>query len=176
MCQADADLVRDWSNGDDRQVIAINTTFRIAPWADHLYACDTRWWDRYHDEARQACSGEFWTYYDEAADGYDINKADIPPGKTGGNSGNQAARLAVSGLGASRVVLLGYDMKGGHWHGAHPQGFPNPNEGNFKQWIVHLGRLRREFPEVVFLNATRDTAIPDETIPLVNLEEVLALP
>lgn len=174
MCQDDADRVWDWKNGDDRQVIAINTTFRLAPWADHVYACDDRWWKKYHDDVRRCCIGKLWTYYDATADAFDLNKADIPPGKTGGNSGNQAARLAITGLGADRVILLGYDMKGGHWHGDHPQGWPNPNEGNFKHWIVHLGRLRREFPDVEFLNATRDTAIPHETIPRVTLEDALS--
>lgn len=173
MTQADADLVRDWRNGDDRQVIAINTTFRLAPWADHIYACDERWWNKYHDEVRETCTGRLWTYYDKVADGFGISKAPIPPGKTGGNSGNQAARLAIAELGAERLILLGYDMKGGHWHGSHPQGWPNPNEGNFKTWIGHLGRLRQEFPGVEFLNATRDTAIPPETIPKIALEDAI---
>jgi hypothetical protein len=42
---------------------------------------------------------------------------------TGGNSGHQALNLAVL-AGASRVVLLGYDMghagKRTHWHSGHP--------------------------------------------------------
>lgn len=174
MCQADADMVREWRDAEpDRLVIAINTTFRLAPWADHIYACDGRWWGKYHDEARERSDAQLWTYYDDVAAAYDLNKADIPPGKTGGNSGNQAARLAITAFGARRLILLGYDMKGGHWHGNHPQGWPNPNFGNFKAWIVHLGRLRQEFRDVDFLNATRDTAIPPETIPQIALEDAL---
>lgn len=175
MCQDDADLIWDWKNGDDRQVIAINTTFRLAPWSDHVYACDDRWWKEYHDEVRSSCLGRLWTYYKHTADGFDIEHADIPKAKTGGNSGVQAARLAITELGAERMILVGYDMKGGHWHGNHPQGFPNPTPDNFRNWIGHLGNLRKEFPSVVFLNATRDTAIPDQVIPRVGLEQALAL-
>lgn len=29
------------------RVLAINDNYRIAPWADWLYACDGRWWDVY---------------------------------------------------------------------------------------------------------------------------------
>lgn len=165
-------MIWDWKNGDDRQVIAINTTFRLAPWADHVYACDERWWNEYHDEVRATCIGRLWTYYQKTADGFDLEQIDIPAAKTGGNSGVQAARHAITGLGATRIILVGYDMKGTHWHGNHPQGFPNPTPDNFRHWIKHLGHLRREFPGVEFLNATRDTAIPDAKIPRADFDEI----
>ncbi|HCZ48509.1 MAG TPA: hypothetical protein DCZ11_05850, partial [Gammaproteobacteria bacterium] len=46
----------------------------------------------------------------------------------GGNSGYQALNLAVL-LGAERVILLGYDMHGGHWHGRHGGRLNNPEPG-----------------------------------------------
>ena len=41
------------------RVIAINDAYRMAPWADMLYACDLKWW-RWHDGAPYFL-GEKWT-------------------------------------------------------------------------------------------------------------------
>jgi hypothetical protein len=55
---------------------------------------------------------------------------DLRPGwvRTGGHSGYTAINLAVH-LGATRIVLLGYDMMASpqgahHFFGAHPDGSP----------------------------------------------------
>src|SRR5690349_21512799 len=49
-----ADLVADWkSKAGNRKVIAINTTFKLAPWADVLFACDLPWWNHYIEEVRK---------------------------------------------------------------------------------------------------------------------------
>lgn len=66
MCAKDAELVKRWRDGESRKAIAINTTYRLAPWADLIYACDHCWWKFYIDEVRQHCSGEFWCYEEEA--------------------------------------------------------------------------------------------------------------
>lgn len=62
---------------------------------------------------------------------------------TGSNSGFQALNLAILG-GASRILLLGYDMQesGGksHWFGDHP------------------GTLKRTSPYAVFRKAFEDAA------------------
>lgn len=39
--------------------------------------------------------------------------------RTGGNSGHQAINLAYH-LGVSKIILLGFDQKGDHWFGDHP--------------------------------------------------------
>jgi hypothetical protein len=54
----------------------------------------------------------------------------------GGNSGFGAINLAVQ-FGASRIILVGFDMridKGLHWHGAHKGALSNPNPGNVLRW------------------------------------------
>lgn len=51
----------------------------------------------------------------------------------GGNSGFQAMNLAPH-FGADRLALVGFDMKGEHWHGKHPRGLNNPREANFVRW------------------------------------------
>ena len=43
----DVELVRRWrlaNTPEERRVIAVNTTFRMAPWADTLFASNDPWW------------------------------------------------------------------------------------------------------------------------------------
>lgn len=95
-----------------------------------------------------------------------------------GNSGFQALNLATL-LGASRVVLLGYDMghsgKGRrHWHGDHPSGMNNPEESNFTRWRTGFAEavpdLKKAGVEVV--NCSRQTTL--ECFPRATLEDVLS--
>lgn len=173
---ADCDAVRG------QRVIVVNTTFQLAPWADVLYACDFRWWDRWHREARKVASGEFWTIDKRAAEQYGLRRVESVPGggwvdsgaiKQGENSGFQAVGLAIA-FGAARVVLLGYDMKPAangrmHWHADHPR--VNPVARKFPTWCAHFAQLAKESP-VPIVNATRDTALT--CFPRVTLAEALA--
>lgn len=167
MCQADADLIREWRDGITRRVIVINNTYQLAPWADVLYACDLRWWNKYYKEAKKKCAGQFWTYNQDAAVNYKINR--WTPKPTGGNSGYQALRLAVDHFKANRVILVGFDMQGGHWHPQHGDHWPNPKEENLRQWRAWLAKYQPENVEII--NATRETALT--CYPQKQLEKVL---
>lgn len=131
-------MVRMWQDNPLRRVIAINTTFRLAPWADLLYACDGKWWDavdptskmKYAEEAAQHFSKDcMWTQDRGASERYGIRfiRSEKKPGlskvagiiRQGANSGFQAINLAYL-AGARRFILLGFDCKGEHWHGKHP--------------------------------------------------------
>ena len=153
------------------QLIVINTTFRLALDADHLYACDKKWWDVYHAEVAMDFGGACWTYDRQAATDYGLHHL---PGDcqgrglcrqpmrihTGGNSGFQAINLAYH-LGATRIILLGYDMQGStHWHGAHPAGLNN-GHSHYADWRARLGELAKDLEAegVEVINATRDTAL-----------------
>lgn len=160
----------------------INTSFKRAPWADILYACDAVWWDRYLLEARESFKGEFWTQDPIVDQSKGINRieGERAPGlghdkiHFGGNSGYQAVNFAFL-LGADRIVLLGYDMKmmngQSHWHGDHPSGL---NRGSpLKDWVPQYRPLASDlaFEGVTVLNATRSTAL--DCFPIVDLEDAL---
>ena len=85
----------------------------------------------------------------------------------GGNSGYQALNLAVL-LGSERIILLGYDMHGGHWHGRHGGRLNNPEPGNFARWIAAFRTVRAPVPVI---NCTPGSAL--DVFPLANLETVL---
>lgn len=138
LSQEQADAVNFWrmANLFTRKVIAINTTFRRAPWADAIYACDLPWWDYYHAEVKEKCIGSLWTQDSQAASKYSLQHIRSHPSSRlekqiglisqGQNSGMQAIGLAFQAA-ASTVYLLGYDMKGGHWHGKHPASLDKQN-------------------------------------------------
>ena len=90
--------------------------------------------------------------------------------RTGKNSGASAINLAVH-FGAARIVLLGYDMTGGHFFGKHPGRL---NQGPAKETFLPMFRqmvepLKALGVEVV--NCTRTTKL--DCFPTADLRAVL---
>lgn len=160
-------------------VYAINDVYRLAPWADALYACDSDWWD--HHDGAAGFSGEKHTISQEAAAKWDLICHPYNPrqafGKrimaTGGNSGFQAMNLAYL-EGASRIVLLGYDMgydrstEKSHFFGDHPTRLQkNPV---FAEWVEAFRRASFKI-DIPVINCSRRTFL--DCFPVLPLEEVL---
>src|SRR5690606_3319410 len=58
----DCEAVKAWrAQEEGRGVIVTNTTFRLCPWADVLYALDAAWWKQYLREVRQVFTGALVT-------------------------------------------------------------------------------------------------------------------
>ena len=80
----------------------------------------------------------------------------------GQNSGYQAIGLAYH-LGASRILLLGYDMQftdgRSHWHGDHPRGMGNAN--SVDKWARHFPAMAADLSAegIEVLNCSRQTAL-----------------
>lgn len=65
----------------------------------------------------------------------------------GGNSGFQALNLAAQ-FGATKIILLGFDMRidrGVHWHGRHGDNLNNPREANMPGWRSALDQAAAAF-------------------------------
>jgi hypothetical protein len=151
------------------RVIAVNTTYRRALWADVLYACDAAWW-RWWRGAPDFAGLKFalqsecakWpgvvVLNNTGAIGLERNPCGL---RNGRNSGYQAINLAVH-LGARRIILVGYDMQdaeGGvqHWHEPHP----NRSAPPYAKCLQFFGTLVEplEALGVEVVNATRETAL-----------------
>lgn len=173
LCQQDVDFLR----GKVR-VIAVSNAWELAPWADVLYSCDPRWWkwakgapkfsgmklsldpDRHRDtwpgvQMLKSTGGE----------GLELAPTGL---RTGHNSGYQAINLAVH-FGAKRIVLLGYDMRGDHFFGPHPDG----SKPNFHLCLSAFPTLVQPLKAagVEIYNCTPSTAI--NAFPRATLAHVL---
>lgn len=173
MAAVDLSLLRRYRSWN---VLAVNCTWQLVPWAQAMYAGDSGWWERYGDETH-AFAGERWTRDEWAAIRYRLHLIRKREGQglcrergfvhTGGNSGFQAVNLAWH-FGARRIVLLGFDMHrqaGGHWHGEHMDKHGRPM---LSAPAAHIAVWRREFPRLAFdlehagvgvVNATEGTAL-----------------
>lgn len=166
---------------DKARAISTNTSFRAIEKGQIAYGCDGVWWDRYHEEAED---WQRWTGDKEAAQKYGLNLVTVKGGKglclapwavnSGGNSGYQVLNLAYH-MGASRIVMIGYDMQytGGevHWHGHHPEGFIN--DAQFRKWIPRFDALAADLEAegVEVINCTVETALT--CFPRADLRDVL---
>lgn len=156
-------------------VIVTNTTFRIAPWADALFAFDASWWRQHHQEVARTFRGRKLTASQNARN----FGAESLYGSTwfqhSGNSGASAIALAVAAR-AARIVLLGFDCCTGpagekHWHGDHPQGMSNCSSMN--KWPGQFDAVAKRARKacVPVFNCSRRTAL--RCFDVMKLEDAL---
>lgn len=180
LTQADCDYVRGRA-----RVIAVNDGVQLAPWADVLYSSDRYWWPHYL--ASNAFDGPKYSV-GSAPDRTDrflkhpeisvlrhagIDGLEMVDGlRTGRNSGYAALNLAVQ-MGASRVILLGYNMGpvGGqrHFFSGGISG-DSPYQDFVKRFDTIAQPLRDLGVEV--WNCTPESRLT--VFPIVSLRDVLA--
>lgn len=144
----DCELVR----ASGLPTIAVNNSWQLAPWCDHLYAGDLAWWDAHIAEVPDG--PKRWTCTRQASAKYSLN---LHQRYGEYNSGLRAIELAFD-LGAERVILLGYDCtvaQGTHWHGDHTAS-KNPDASRCHAWLGQHARLPQRDRVV---NCSRHTAI-----------------
>lgn len=148
---------------DAIRVIAVNDAVYPCWYSDVLYACDREWWQAHDgvpgfDGRRVTLKHGDWPAWDGAdwlvSTGNEGLEADPGGLRTAGNSGYQAINLAVH-LGARRILLVGYDMRGGnaaHWFGQHPEACRRNMVGGFD-------RMARNFAGLVEPLAARGVGV-----------------
>jgi hypothetical protein len=150
--------------------VVVNDGYRIAPWADLLYAADSAWWDCHEGVAGFA--GQRWTQSKPAAlrwglrwiqsqHAYGIS--DKPTLiHSGQNSGFQALNITYL-LGAKKIILLGFDMQPTrgkrHWFGNHPPELLQ--DSNYESWLTWFDLAAKQLVcrGVDVVNCSRDTAL-----------------
>lgn len=151
--------------------IIINDNYRIAPWADYLYACDCNWWRHHYDDVKETFSGELWTqdkaWTGDFPEGVNVIQSASEKGLSddpnvihqGANSGYQAINLAYH-FGAKTILLLGYDMsgKGSHWFGKH-QGEGLSASTDYSGLVSNFATIKPENHGIEIINCTRRTAL-----------------
>lgn len=169
------------------RVIAINNSWQLCRWADILYACDLRWWERYLGSLREfgglkLCSSPVALRRGWVDGHVRITQGDDrfqpgPPGTVGwaGNGGFHMLNLAVQ-MGARRVLLVGFDMRvdhGVHWHGLHDGKLDNPKARNVERWRRCMDEAAPVIAEAgtEVINCSRISAL--ESWPKMAIEEAL---
>lgn len=161
----DVEAVRQWRAGaEGRAVVVTNTTFRMAPWADFLFAMDRAWWKVHHEEVARVFKGSGFSLKAH----YGAEATDI----ISRNSGAGAINFARS-RSAMVIYLLGYDCQhtGGrrHWHGDHPKNLSNAH--SVGEWSRHFADIARRARNTTIINCSRESAL--RCFPRRPLEEVL---
>lgn len=180
------------------RVIVVNDNYRIAPWADALYASDYKWWKAHRDTVGAFAGAKYSVLppplpsrrFKQSLVAQDYPEVVVlkntgvegletsPDGlRTGQNSGYGAINIAIH-YGATRILLLGYDLQrtGGkaHWFGDHPPGLQMRAEAleTQRRWFdTMIGPLQALGVEV--WNCSRQTALT--CFPSVPLEDALHL-
>lgn len=180
LTQADVDACRGLA-----RVLAMNYSFRLAPWADVLWSYHTRGLVQTSGVDPATYQGRIFSAEpvpDHTAwpllrltgpDGLELDPTGL---RHGNNSGYSAINLAVH-LGARRIVLLGYDCSAapdGRFNFAKPADDPSRKAYGFAAWRRWYGTLPGPLHAagVEVLNASRETAL--ECFPRVSLQQALA--
>lgn len=161
--QDDCDLVER----SGARVIAVNSSWRAAPFADVIYAGDAAWWRE--NASAISVGAERWTCSPAAAREFGLNLHEA-----GGsyNSGLRSIELAAK-FGARRIVLIGFDCSvrdGSHWHGDHAA-TKNPSAALCEVWKRQFSQLRLVGAEII--NASRQSAL--DCFERQSLEQALVL-
>lgn len=146
------------------RVIAVNDAYRFAPWADCLYAADGKWWRwhqgvpgftglKYSIEPKHENKAVAVVLKNKGFNGLSLDPSGLC---TGGNSGYQAINLAVH-FGARQILLLGYDLRGSHFFGTHP----DKGVQRFDLWAAAFQSIVAPLAElgVTVLNCTPKSAL-----------------
>lgn len=146
-----------------QKVCVVGNTYELAPWADVLVANDTKWW-RLHPEAHGFAGRKF-----------SANKIagveQIQPNTFGSRSNSGVLALdCMRNLGATRVVLLGFDMHGTHFFGPYTNGCANTSEVRRRAHLQQFKQWRAKNKEIEVVNATEGSAI--KCFPMARLDEI----
>lgn len=167
------------------KLLMINESWRLAPWADAMYAADYMWWK--HRDGCPDFKGVKFSSDHQAVDEWpeirhlrlwrEVNTIITEEPNVigdGRNSGFQALNLAVL-LGSTDIVLVGYDMTleyGLHWHGWHDRPLNNPQQHNILVWRKHLDAVAPVLKNkgIRVRNASHISRL--EAFPKVNFNEI----
>ena len=157
------------------------------PDCDHIWATDHRWWNYHISDITRDYDGQCWTQdtqwpaadspqawgincliADTGADGLSRDKTKV---HTGSNSGYAAIGLAYH-LGATRILLLGYDMMMDgdrrHFFGDHPEGLNVAS--NYNNFINRFKTINPADYGIEIWNVTRRTAMT--CFPIYSLDDL----
>lgn len=113
--------------------VAISDAYKLAPWADVMASYDRKWWE--NNPRALDFEGLKFCAFTVGGVGF-LRPGGMPAGC---NSGLYGMYLA-NHIGASKIILLGFDMWGTHYFGEHKSPLANTTEKRFDE---HIEQFRR---------------------------------
>lgn len=146
------------------KAVAVSNAFHVAPWAAALVSNDAAWWRA--TPAAMRFKGRKYSGARCVADVHALGFDSLLG--TGLNSGIQGMRVARL-LGATRIVLIGFDMRGSHYFGQHPKPLRNTTPERFREFLKQFSAWKG--PEVI--NCTPGSSL--RVFPMAPLDQALPL-
>lgn len=192
------DYIRD--HGEHTWTIAVNNNYKLAPWADFVFAADLKWWKSYYDdvcdivdEYTQLQTIEHvtkplfkkikerksinWDFVFRDVSYIDVNPMALYHGGCSGILAMELVRTLGEVHAPKKIILVGFDMQhtGGksHWFGDHPKGFLNANA--CERWCEELEKMMPYYKQwdIDVVNCSLHTAIEPDTIRRSTLDKEL---
>ena len=169
-------------------VLVIKQAYRLVPWAEVMYGCDAKFWQR--EAGCPDYKGERWSSHDNSSNqklasarDYGVKLCNGKAGTRfsldpnaihyGSNSGFQAINLTIL-FGATYIVLVGFDMKlvngQRYFDPPHPTQRSTPGYDKFAP-VFELA-ARHLPPTIKIVNATPGSAL--KAFPMMELDNALA--
>jgi len=165
--------------------IGISDCYRICPYVDFFYACDTRWWNIHYEKVKEwgQCENGFWGTEQETKKRYpDIHWIMGSGGvgwsgtqdkiHYGSNSGFQITNIAYL-LGIKYMVLVGFNMtlvdNKSHFFGDHPKGLARNT--SYHSFATQFDKIKVP-PDMKVINSTNPTKLT--AFPTMNLEDAIS--
>lgn len=150
------------------RVVAVNESWRLAPWADVLFAIDAVWWVQHKGVPQFAGRRVTSSPFAMKTFGLDCFVS------IGATSGLRAIYLAEK-LQANPILLVGFEMhpnNGVHWHPPHHE-LRNPGKDEMKIWREDIERVAGMFAArgTKIVNCTPESALT--CFPHVPFEQAL---
>lgn len=136
--------------------IAVNNAYQLAPWAIGLCANDSAWW-RAHPDAKEFAGRKFSTNRIEGVERIDKDPLASPQS----SSGCLAVLIAQRIFDAKVIELHGFDNRGSHYFGPHPEPLRNTSETRFSEFQNQLDAIGRHLSKlgVRVVNKTPGSAL-----------------
>ena len=138
-------------------IVAVNTTWEMAPFCDAIYAGDHVWWKR--NAHKITSKAKRFSRSSNAEKQFGARYCKTKLGRAY-NSGMLAVEFALL-RGAETVVMLGFDcsVKNGiHHHGRHDK-TPNPNPRKCELWRVQFAHMAKYYKGRRVINCSRYTEL-----------------
>lgn len=163
----------DYCRHKKATVATVNTSFRLAPWADIHYSNDHDWYQTYIEEliknpARKICGHPDYRHPAVETIAYDRDLIGINLESDflcwNANSGGALIDLLAK-LGHEKIILLGFDFSWdgdkSHHHGDHPKHLQHRKPG-FHRWVPYFKRIHEDSIAlgIDVVNCTRRTELP----------------